>query len=92
MDTRRGLEDLRELAAGLHPAVLAQHGLAPAVRALADQIPIPVEIDVPAIRLPAPIEGSLYFFCSEALTNIVEERGRPPARGYGWKSQLASTS
>ena len=72
MDTRRGLEDLRELAAGLHPAVLAQHGLAPAVRALADQIPIPVEIDVPAIRLPAPIEGSLYFFCSEALTNIVK--------------------
>ena len=72
MDARRGIEDLRELASGLHPAVLSQHGLAPAVRALADRVPIPVEIDVPAIRLPAPIEGSLYFFCSEALTNIVK--------------------
>jgi PAS domain S-box-containing protein len=71
-DTRRGIEDLRELAAGLHPAVLTQHGLAPAVRTLADRVAIPVEIDVPAIRLPASIEASLYFFCSEALTNIVK--------------------
>jgi PAS domain S-box-containing protein len=71
-DTRRGIEDLRELAAGLHPAILTQHGLAPAVRALADRVPIPVEIDVPGIRLPAPIEASLYFFCSEALTNIAK--------------------
>jgi PAS domain S-box-containing protein len=71
-DTRRGIEDLRELAAGLHPAVLTQHGLAPAVRALADRVAIPVEIDVPGIRLPGSIEASLYFFCSEALTNIVK--------------------
>jgi PAS domain S-box-containing protein len=71
-DTRRGIEDLRELAAGLHPAVLTQHGLAPAVRSLADRIAIPAEIDVPGIRLPASIEASLYFFCSEALTNIVK--------------------
>jgi PAS domain S-box-containing protein len=71
-DTRRGIEDLRELTAGLHPAVLTQHGLAPAVRALADRAAIPVEIDVPGTRLPASIEASLYFFCSEALTNIVK--------------------
>ncbi len=71
-DARRGLEDLRALAAGLHPAILTQHGLAAAVRSLADRVPIPVEIDVPAIRLPAPIEASLYFLCSEALTNIVK--------------------
>lgn len=71
-DTRRGIEDLRELAAGLHPAVLTQHGLAPAVRALADRVAIPVEIDVPGNRLPGSIEASLYFFCSEALTNIVK--------------------
>jgi PAS domain S-box-containing protein len=71
-DTRRGIEDLRELAAGLHPAVLTQHGLAPAVRSLADRIAIPAEIDVPGLRLPASIEASLYFFCSEALTNIVK--------------------
>jgi PAS domain S-box-containing protein len=71
-DAKRGIENLRELAAGLHPAILTQHGLAPAVRALADRVGIPAEIDVPGIRLPASIEASLYFFCSEALTNIVK--------------------
>ncbi len=71
-DTRRGIEDLRELAAGLHPAILTQHGLALAVRALADRVGIPAEIDVPGVRLPPSIEASLYFFCSEALTNIVK--------------------
>jgi PAS domain S-box-containing protein len=71
-DARRGLEDLRALAAGLHPAILTQHGLAAAVRALADRLPVPVEIDVPGLRLPAAIEAGLYFFCSEALTNVVK--------------------
>jgi PAS domain S-box-containing protein len=71
-DARRGLDDLRALAAGLHPAILTQHGLAAAVRALVDRLPIPVEIGVPGLRLPAAIEASLYFFCSEALTNIVK--------------------
>jgi len=71
-DARQGLEDLRALAAGLHPAILTQHGLASALRALADRVPIRVETDVPGIRLPAPIEAGLYFFCSEALTNVVK--------------------
>jgi PAS domain S-box-containing protein len=71
-DARRGLEDLRALAAGLHPAILTQHGLAAAVRALADRLPIPVEVDVPGTRLPPAIEAGLYFFCSEALTNVVK--------------------
>jgi PAS domain S-box-containing protein len=71
-DTRRGIEDLRELAAGLHPAILTQHGLPAAIRALADRVPIPVEINVPGVRLPAPIEASMYFFCAEALTNIAK--------------------
>ncbi len=71
-DARRGLEDLRALAAGLHPAILTQHGLAAAVRALADRVPIPVEFDMPGLRLPAAIEAGLYFFCSEALANIVK--------------------
>jgi PAS domain S-box-containing protein len=71
-DARRGIEDLRELAAGLHPAVLTQHGLAAAVSGLAARVPVPVELDVPEARLPAPVEASLYFCCSEALTNIVK--------------------
>ena len=57
---------------GLHPAILTQRGLAAAIHALAARLPIPVEIDVPGIRLPAPIEASVYFFCSEALTNVVK--------------------
>jgi PAS domain S-box-containing protein len=71
-DTRHGIEDLRELASGLHPAVLTQHGLGPAVRALADRVALPAEIDVPPVRLPPSVEASLYFFCSEALTNIAK--------------------
>jgi PAS domain S-box-containing protein len=79
-DARRGLEDLRALAAGLHPAILTQHGLAAAVRSLADRLPVPVELDVPGLRLPAAIEAGLYFFCSEALTNVVKHAHATCAR------------
>ena len=44
----------------------------PSSSSLADRAVIPVETDVPGIRLPASIEASLYFFCSEALTNIAK--------------------
>ena len=71
-DARYGLEDLRDLAAGIHPAILTQRGLAAAVDALAARLPLPVQLDVPARRLPALIEGTAYFFCSEALTNVVK--------------------
>ena len=53
-DTRRGIEDLRELAAGLHPAVLAQHGLAPAVRALADRVPFRSRSTCPPLGCRGP--------------------------------------
>jgi len=71
-DAKRGIDDLREMAAGIHPAILTQRGLAAAIDALAVQLPIPVELDVPDKRLPSPIEASVYFFCSEALTNVVK--------------------
>jgi hypothetical protein len=63
-----GLTTSGDLAAALRPAILTQHGLSSAFRALADRVPVPVEIDAPSIGLPAPIEASLYFSCSEALT------------------------
>ena len=68
-----GLAELRRLAAGIHPAVLTERGLAKAVRALADRLPIivSIEADIPE-RLPAPVEASVYFFVSEALTNTVK--------------------
>ncbi len=71
-DARRGIEDLRDIVAGIHPAILTQRGLAAAIDALAARLPIPVQLDVPDCRLPAPIEASAYFFCSEALTNVVK--------------------
>ena len=67
------LSELRELARGIHPAVLADRGLSAAVGALADRAPLPVEVrDVPPDRLPEHIELTAYFVISEALTNITK--------------------
>jgi signal transduction histidine kinase len=67
------LSELRELARGIHPAVLADRGLNAAVATLADRAPLPVEVrDVPAERLPEHIELTAYFVISEALTNITK--------------------
>jgi len=66
------MNELRELAAGIHPAILTQRGLAAALAALTDRLPVPVQLDLPRHRLPAPIEASVYFFCAEALTNVVK--------------------
>jgi signal transduction histidine kinase len=71
-DARQGMEDLRDLAAGIHPAILTQRGLAAAIDGLAARLPIPVQIDVPDQRLPERVEASVYFFFSEALTNVVK--------------------
>jgi signal transduction histidine kinase len=67
------LSELRELARGIHPAVLADRGLSAAVGALADRAPLPVEVrEVPPERLPEYIELTAYFVISEALTNITK--------------------
>jgi PAS domain S-box-containing protein len=68
-----GIAELRRLASGIHPAILTDRGLGPAVQALASRLPLPVDVlDTPAERLPAPVEASVYFFVSEALTNAVK--------------------
>ena len=67
------LEELRELARGIHPAVLSDRGLDPAVEALASRAPLPVEIKARlGERVPEPVELAAYFVVSEALTNIVK--------------------
>ena len=65
--------ELRELAHGIHPAVLTERGLAAAVQALAGRSTVPVEVlETPADRLAAPIEAAAYFVVAEALTNVAK--------------------
>jgi PAS domain S-box-containing protein len=71
-DTRGAIEELRELAHGLHPAILTHRGLAAAVDALADRAPLPVHIDIPEERYPAFVESAAYFIAAEALTNVAK--------------------
>ena len=70
------LEELTEIARGIHPAVLAERGLAPALRTLARRSPIPVDLQVSADdRLPDQVEVSAYYVVAEALTNAAKHSG-----------------
>jgi signal transduction histidine kinase len=79
-DTRAAIEELRELAHGIHPAVLTHRGLAAAVNALADRAPLPVQVDIPDQRYPAAVESTAYFIAAEALTNIAKYARASTAR------------
>ena len=63
--------ELRELARGIHPAILTDRGLDAAVNALAGRASVPVEVgELPGERLAAPVESTAYFVIAEALTNV----------------------
>jgi PAS domain S-box-containing protein len=68
----QALEELRELARGIHPAVLSERGLEAALETLAGRAPFPVAIKAPDERLPPPIEAAAYYVVSEALTNVTK--------------------
>ncbi|HTF51383.1 MAG TPA: GAF domain-containing protein [Pseudonocardia sp.] len=69
----RVIAELREISCGIHPAILSEAGLGPALRALARRSAIPVELSgVPAHRLPEPIEVAAYYVVSESLTNAAK--------------------
>ena len=73
VELQTSLSELRELARGIHPAVLTERGLEPALRALTARVPVPVELDVEADRrLPSPVESAAYFVVSEALANVAK--------------------
>ena len=75
------LEELRELARGIHPAVLTDRGLTPALEALATRAPLAVDVDAPvAERLPEPVEAAAYFVVAEALTNVAKYAEATSAR------------
>jgi PAS domain S-box-containing protein len=65
-------ETLRELAAGIHPAILSDLGLRAALETLTARIVIPVSLKIDDFELPPSLAVSVYFFCSEALTNVVK--------------------
>jgi len=69
-EAKRALAELRDLARGIRPSMLAERGLAPALTALAARSPVPagVDLDIPG-GCPAPIENAAWFVVSEALAN-----------------------
>ena len=72
-DLARGLDELRELARGIHPAVLTERGLGPALEGLVTRAPVPVEVaELPPERLPPSVEAAAYYVISEALANVAK--------------------
>jgi signal transduction histidine kinase len=72
-EAQLAVKELRELARGIHPAVLSDHGLKAALEALATRAPVPVEVTgVPETPLPRPVEAAVYFVTAEALTNVAK--------------------
>jgi signal transduction histidine kinase len=72
-DLSHALDELREIARGLHPALLSHAGLPPALRSLAARSPVPVELIVEVDgRLAAPVEVAAYYLVSEALANAAK--------------------
>src|SRR6476659_4572614 len=80
-DLKLALEELRELARGLHPAVLTYRGLEPALHSLANRAPFPVEITgVSRVRLPEAVEAAVYYVVAESLTNAAKHSDASEAR------------
>jgi signal transduction histidine kinase len=85
-EARLAMTELRDLARGIRPALLAERGLGEAISALAARTPLPttVEVDLEG-RLPAPVELAAYFTVAEALTNAVKHADARSARVHLWR-------
>ena len=67
------LDELRELARGIHPQVLTDEGLGAALEVLAARVPVAVRlVSAPTTRVPAPVEAAAYYVCAEALANVAK--------------------
>src|SRR5258708_9027888 len=91
-ELRQALDELRELARGIHPTILTQAGLVPAIRSLTERCPIPVELkgELGDARLAPALEAALYFVVSEAITNAVKySKGQRMCISLGRRSGLA---
>lgn len=79
-EAKRAMQEIRDLARGIHPAVLTDRGLDPAISALASRCPIPVRVAVDLSERPsAAVESAAYFIVAEALTNIARHSGATAA-------------
>jgi signal transduction histidine kinase len=79
-DLAEGLDELRELARGIHPAILTERGLGPALDSLLSRAALPVEVEaVPDERLSPPVEAAAYYIVAEALTNVTKYAGASAA-------------
>jgi len=74
------VEELRELARGVHPAILTEDGLGPALESLASRSDIPVDLEAYDGRLPSQVEAAAYFVACEALANVAKHSGATSAR------------
>lgn len=72
MDLRAALDELRELARGLHPVVLTTDGLGPALEQLACRALVPVSIEATSERFDPAVESTAYFVAGEALANVAK--------------------
>jgi signal transduction histidine kinase len=80
MHARLAISELRELAHGIHPAVLTRNGLAAAVRRLAERAPVVVDVEIADERYPTSVESAAYFVAAEALTNVAKYARASTAR------------
>ena len=75
-ELQAAIDELREIARGIHPAVLSERGLVRAVEALIARMPVAAELcEAPEERLPEPVEAALYYVVSESLTNACKHAG-----------------
>jgi signal transduction histidine kinase len=80
MHVEHGLAELRELARGIHPAILRERGLAQALEGLAARSPVPVVLHVTPERVTPVVEAAAYFSVAEALTNVAKHAHATHAR------------
>ncbi|MGW7295886.1 sensor histidine kinase, partial [Streptomyces xiamenensis] len=87
-EVKLALAELRDLARGIHPAILTDRGLGPALSAVASRctVPVAVEVELP-VRPAQAIEGIAYFTASELLQNVSKHSGASRARLEAWRTE-----
>ena len=94
------LAELRDLAHGIHPAVLSQGGLAAALEEVAERLPLPVRVTAAAARVATAVEATAYFVACEALANVVKHAKagsatvtvRHGSPGWKWRSRTTASA